>query len=58
VALLIGRLASGVAVAAVLAWLIAVPRLAGVDTWKWVLGMAGLALFLVGGAQGRQDPPL
>jgi len=41
-------------VAAVLALLRAVPRLAGVETWKWVLGIAGLALFLVGGVQGRK----
>ena len=55
---LVGRLASGVAVAAVVALLIAVPRVAGVETWKWVLGVIGLALFLVGGVQGRQDRPL
>jgi hypothetical protein len=42
-------------VAAVLALLMAVPRLAGVETWKWVLGIAGLALFLAGGVQGRRD---
>jgi hypothetical protein len=41
--------------AAALAWLMAVPRVAGVETWKWVLGVVGLALFLVGGMQGRQD---
>jgi len=42
-------------VAAALALLMAVPRLAGVETWKWVLGFAGLVLFLVGGVQGRRD---
>ncbi|HEV3062528.1 MAG TPA: hypothetical protein VGY48_30045 [Vicinamibacterales bacterium] len=55
---LIGRLVAGVAVAVVAAWLMAVPRVAGVETWKWVLGVIGLALFLVGGVQGRQDRPL
>jgi len=45
-------------VAAALALLMAVPRLAGVETWKWVLGIAGLVLFLVAGAQGRRDRPL
>jgi hypothetical protein len=42
----------------VLALLLAVPRLFGVETWKWVLGVAGLALFLVSGVSGRKDRPL
>jgi hypothetical protein len=54
----IARLACGVAAAAVLASLTAVPRIAGVETWKWVLGVAGLALFLFGGIQSRKDRPL
>jgi len=52
---LIRRLVSGVAVAAVLAWVVAVPRVAGVETWKWLLGAIGLALFLGGGVPGRKD---
>jgi hypothetical protein len=55
---LIGRLAWGVAAAAVIAWLIAVPSVAGVETWKWVFGVAGLVLFLAGGVQRRKDRPL
>jgi hypothetical protein len=45
-----------VAVAVVLAALMAVPRVFGVETWKWVLGAAGLALFLLAGVQGRKAP--
>jgi hypothetical protein len=55
---LTARIASGVVVAVVLALLLAVPRLFGVEMWKWVLGVAGLALFLVGGIEGRKDRSL
>ena len=55
---LIARLAWGVVAAAVLAVLIAVPRVAGVETWKWVLGVVGLVMFLAGGVRRRKDRPL
>jgi hypothetical protein len=55
---LIARLAWGVAAAAVLAALLAVPRVAGVETWKWVLGVVGLVVFLAGGVRRRHDRPL
>ena len=38
-----------VVVAAVMAALLVIPEIAGVATWKWVLGVIGLALFLAGG---------
>ena len=36
-------------VAVILALPFAVPRIAGVDTWKIVLGLAGLVLFVSAG---------
>ena len=38
-----------IVVAAVMATLLAVPEIGGVATWKWVLGLIGLALFVAGG---------
>ncbi len=35
-------------IAAVGAALLLIPEIAGVATWKWVLGVIGLALFLAG----------
>ena len=35
-------------IAAVAATLLLIPEIAGVATWKWVLGVVGLALFLAG----------
>jgi len=35
-------------IAAVAAALLLIPEIAGVATWKWVLGVIGLALFLAG----------
>ncbi len=46
---MMGRAAAAILVAAVAAVLLAVPEIAGVATWKWVLGAIGLALFLAGG---------
>jgi hypothetical protein len=39
--------------AAVLAAMAAVPEIAGISTWKIVLGVVGLVLFVMG---GRQKP--
>jgi hypothetical protein len=36
-------------VATTIAVLMAVPRIAGIDTWKWVLGVVGLVLIVVAG---------
>ncbi len=35
-------------IAAVAAALLVIPEIAGVATWKWVLGVIGLALFRAG----------
>ena len=43
-----GKTTGAVAVALVMAALLAIPEIAGVATWKWVLGAIGLVLFLAG----------
>lgn len=43
------NLAGGLVVAVLLTVPFVVPRIAGIDTWKIVLGLAGLALFVSGG---------
>ncbi len=40
---------AGLATAVVIAFVLAVPRIGRVSTWKVVLGLLGLALFVVGG---------
>jgi hypothetical protein len=42
--------ASGIAI--LIALLLAVPSIGGIDTWKWILGVVGLALIL---RAGRKD---
>jgi hypothetical protein len=42
------RMVPAVIVAAAMATLLAVPEIAGIATWKWMLGAIGLALFLSG----------
>jgi hypothetical protein len=39
----------GAVAAIVLAFVVAVPTLYGVSTWKYVLGAIGLVLFILGG---------
>jgi len=39
----------GAVTAIVLAFVVAVPTVYGVSTWKYVLGAIGLVLFLLGG---------
>ncbi len=48
------RLAAGLAVAVVAAALAVVPSIFGVATWKWVLGVIGLVIFV---SAGRRRPP-
>jgi hypothetical protein len=43
------RIAAGLALAAVGAVLMTVPDILGVATWKWVLGIVGLMIFVAGG---------
>jgi hypothetical protein len=45
---MVGRIVPAVIIAAAIAMLLAVPEIAGVATWKWVLGVIGLALFRAG----------
>lgn len=45
----ISNLLGGLVVAVLLVVPFVVPRIAGIDTWKIVLGLAGLALFVSGG---------
>jgi len=47
------RLSLALAVAAVPAIVAFVPTIAGVSTWKWVLGIVGLMIFMRAGRQGR-----
>jgi hypothetical protein len=47
------RLTLALAVAAVPTILVFVPTIAGVSTWKWVLGIVGLMIFVLAGRQGR-----
>lgn len=46
-------LLGGAAVAIVAALVGIVPRIGAVETWKIVLGLAGLALFIVAGRERR-----
>jgi hypothetical protein len=43
----------GVGVAVVLASVGIVPTVAGVSTWKWLLGVLGLLLFVLGERRDR-----
>jgi hypothetical protein len=52
-AVILKRLSLGLAVAAVPAIVVFVPTIAGVSTWKWVLGIVGLMIFMLAGRQGR-----
>jgi hypothetical protein len=47
------NLAGGLAVAIVLAAPFVVPRIGGIDTWKILLAMAGLAIFRYGDRLSR-----
>jgi hypothetical protein len=46
---------TGLATAIVIAFVLAVPSIGRVSTWKIVLGLLGLALFVVGGR--HRSPP-
>jgi hypothetical protein len=45
------KLAFAAGIAVLIAFVLAVPRVAGIETWKWVLGMIGLALIVLAGRQ-------
>jgi hypothetical protein len=51
------NLVGGTAVAAVLAIVMYTPTIAGVSTWKWLLGLAGLSLWLGAGPPRAAVPP-
>jgi len=44
------RLIVGTLVAMGVAVYLTFPRIAGIDTWKWLLGAIGLSLFVLGAA--------
>ena len=52
---MMGRITGGVAVAAAIAVLMGVPSIAGIETWKWALALAGLVVSVWGGLSGRRD---
>ena len=43
--------ASGIAI--MIALLLAVPSIGGIETWKWILGAVGLALIIRAGRRDR-----
>jgi hypothetical protein len=43
------RLVAGALIALSVAALLTFPRIAGIETWKWLLGLVGLSLFVRGG---------
>jgi len=43
------RLVVAALIAVALAFVIAVPRIAGIEMWKWFLGAVGLTLFILAG---------
>jgi hypothetical protein len=45
----VARLTVGILVAVAAAVLAAVPTIAGISTWKVLLGVVGLALFIIAG---------
>ena len=47
------RIIAGLGIALAAAVLATVPTILGVDTWKWVLGAIGLAIFV---SAGRRRP--
>ena len=49
-----GRITGGVTVAAAMAVLMGVPSIAGIETWKWALALAGLVVSVWGGLSDRQ----
>jgi hypothetical protein len=52
----IGNLVGGAAAAAILAIVMFIPTIAGVSTWKWMLGLVGLLLWFL--AERAESPRL
>ena len=52
----IGNLVGGAAAAAILAIVMLIPTIAGVSTWKWMLGFVGLLLWFL--AERAESPRL
>jgi len=52
----IGNLVGGAAAAAILAIVMLIPTIAGVSTWKWMLGFVGLLLWFL--AEWAESPRL
>ena len=50
----VARLTVGILVAVAAAMLAVVPTIAGISTWKILLGLVGVALFIIAG-RGRSD---
>ena len=46
-----GRILAGSAVAVLVAVVLGVPTIAGIDTWKIALGVVGLILFVLSGGR-------
>ena len=55
---MMGRIAGGVAVAAAMAVLMGVPSIAGIETWKWALALAGADGVCLGRAERSAVFPL
>jgi hypothetical protein len=49
------RVLTGAAIAIIVALMGIVPRIGRIDTWKIVLGLLGVALFIVAGREPRKD---
>ena len=49
------RLAIAAGIAIVIAILFAVPHIAGIETWKWVLGAIGMAFIVLAGRKASGD---
>jgi hypothetical protein len=45
----LARMTAGIVLAVAAAMLAAVPTIAGISTWKVLLGLVGLALFIIAG---------
>jgi hypothetical protein len=49
----VSRLLIASGIATVIALLLAVPSVWGIETWKWIMGVIGLALIILAGRKDR-----